>query len=253
MIRPDFWDDEKLSTISRDARLIFIALWNFSDDYGTVKAHPVWLKNHIFPYDEGLKLGTFTSWLKEIETLRAIIPFQDNGESYYFITNFKKHQTINHPSNARNPEPPGNILEHYRSPTVALPTEVNISKVNIIEKNSSGQKCTDEKNGSGQKCTAKNDEFEQFWATYPKKKNKGRAESTWNKLKKLKKLPDITIILTKLDELKKAHEWTKEDGEYIPHPASWLNAAGWNDEVNQKETEMTPEEREEWGKGLEKK
>ena len=247
MIRPYFWDDEKLSTISCDARLVFIALWNFSDDYGVVKAHPVWLKNHIFPYDEGLKLGTFTNWLKEIETLGAIIPFQDNGESYYFIKNFKKHQTINRPSALRNPEPPDNILEHSRPTHDPLTDEVKY-KLNISkeEKNSSGQKCTDEKNRSGQKCTATKDEFGQFWATYPKKKNKGRAEDTWKKLKKLKKLPDITIILTKLDELKKAHEWTKEDGEYIPHPASWLNAAGWNDEVNQKQ-EMTPEQLKKWG------
>jgi len=45
MIKTEFWDDEKLATISRDARLTYIALWNFSDDYGVVKGHHARLEN----------------------------------------------------------------------------------------------------------------------------------------------------------------------------------------------------------------
>jgi predicted nucleic acid-binding protein len=47
MIKPEFWDDEKLATVSRDARLLFVGLWSNSDDYGVVKGHPAWLKNRI--------------------------------------------------------------------------------------------------------------------------------------------------------------------------------------------------------------
>jgi len=50
-IKPEFWDDEKLSLVSRDARLTFIGMWTFSDDYGVVKGASVWLKSKIFPYD----------------------------------------------------------------------------------------------------------------------------------------------------------------------------------------------------------
>ena len=113
MIKVDFWDDEKLATISRDARLTYIALWNFSDDYGVVKGHHAWLKNNIYPYDESLKLDTFKKWLLELESLSRIIPFSTNGEFYYYIPTFLFHQTINRPSLQRNPEPPDDVYESY--------------------------------------------------------------------------------------------------------------------------------------------
>jgi len=37
-------------------------------------------------------------------------------------------------------------------------------------------------------------------------------------------------ILKALDQAKTSAEWAKEGGQYIPHPATWLNAKGWEDE-----------------------
>ena len=125
MIRPEFWDDEKLSKISRAARLIFIALWNFSDDYGVVKAHPRWLINHIFPYEDSLSIQKFKGWLKELEKMGCILPFSENGEGFYLIKNFLKHQVINRPSKQRLANPPDSINEHSLSShgTLILETE----------------------------------------------------------------------------------------------------------------------------------
>ena len=126
MIKPEFWDDEKLVTISRDARLLYIGMWNFSDDYGVVKGNHEWLKNRIFPYEK-LSLEEFSRWVKEIEDMKRILHFISSGESFFFIKNFKKYQTINHVSKTRNPEPPVTLTEDYGSTTVALPHESNIS------------------------------------------------------------------------------------------------------------------------------
>ena len=51
-IKPQFWDDLKIGRLSRDARLLYIGLWNFADDLGVVIADPAWLKSKIFPYDK---------------------------------------------------------------------------------------------------------------------------------------------------------------------------------------------------------
>ena len=145
MIKTDFWDDEKLATISRDSRLTFIALWNLSDDYGVVKGNSVWLKNHIFSYDEKLKLAEFETWLNELIDIKVIYTFNSNSEKYYYIKNFLEHQKINRPSTKRNPEPPDNILEDSLHPhefltTSSLPKEKEKEKENIPEqKTSSGQ------------------------------------------------------------------------------------------------------------------
>jgi len=130
MIKTEFWDDEKLATISRDARLTYIALWNFSDDYGVVKGHHAWLKNNIYPYDENLKLETFKNWLFELQTLKRIISFSSNGEFYYYLPKFLSHQYINRPSSQRNPEPPDDIYEQIEQ---NLDCSVNAQGVPIDE------------------------------------------------------------------------------------------------------------------------
>ena len=109
-IKPEFWDDEKLASISRDARLTFIGMWNHSDDYAVVKGNSLWLKNKIFPYDE-IKPSVFKDWLNELEKIGCIIPYEVNKEKYYYIRTFTKHQTINRPSQVKNPTPPSGLIE----------------------------------------------------------------------------------------------------------------------------------------------
>jgi len=125
VIKPEFWDDEKLATISRDARLTFIGIWNNADDYGVVKGHTLWLKNNIYPYDD-IKNQTFQGWLSELESIRVVTPFTVNDEKYYYIKNFLKHQTINRPSQTRNPNPPDNINDDSLSNHGVLTSEVEV-------------------------------------------------------------------------------------------------------------------------------
>ena len=71
------------------------------------------------------------------------------------------------------------------------------------------------------------DDFAQFWNAYPRKKSKGQAEKAWDKLN----VDDhfLTVILTAIEQSKKSTDWQKESGQYIPYPATWLNAKGWED------------------------
>jgi hypothetical protein len=123
MIKPEFWDDEKLARIPRDARLLFAGLWSYSDDYGVVKGSHVWLKSKIFPYDDSLKIGAFNGWMEDLERNGFIVPFESCGEKYYYIRKFSTHQVINRPSKQRNPEPPDEILNGSLSTHGAITDE----------------------------------------------------------------------------------------------------------------------------------
>lgn len=71
--------------------------------------------------------------------------------------------------------------------------------------------------------------FEAFWTAYPKKKSKGQALSAWKKLR-----PDSSlqvVILKAIEAQKRSPDWQKDKGQYIPYPATWLNAMAWEDEV----------------------
>lgn len=89
--------------------------------------------------------------------------------------------------------------------------------------------------------------FVRFWQAYPKKKSKGHAQKVWTKLKLDTKL---MVILAAVEQQRTWQEWLREHGQFIPHPASWLNHEGW---LNEPDTpipangnghrEPTPEER----------
>ena len=69
--------------------------------------------------------------------------------------------------------------------------------------------------------------FASFWDVYPKKKSKGQAEAAFDKIK-----PDDELLQTILKAVEGAREsadWLKSEGQFIPHPATWLNARGWED------------------------
>jgi hypothetical protein len=96
-IKPKFWDDKKISKISRDARLTFIGMWNFSDDLGVIIADPIWIKSKIFPYEQ-IQLQQFEKWLSELSQNGFISLFSHKKEEFYYLPNLTKHQVINKPN-----------------------------------------------------------------------------------------------------------------------------------------------------------
>jgi hypothetical protein len=67
--------------------------------------------------------------------------------------------------------------------------------------------------------------FDEFWRAYPKKKGKGAAEKAWAKLR-----PPLPDILDALGWQCLQFDWTKERGQFIPDPATYLNRKQWTDE-----------------------
>ena len=72
--------------------------------------------------------------------------------------------------------------------------------------------------------------FERFWRAYPacRHVHKDRAARAWRKLN-----PDLETCRRMSDALetqKRSAQWTKDGGEYIPHPATWLNGRYWEAE-----------------------
>jgi len=70
-------------------------------------------------------------------------------------------------------------------------------------------------------------DFELFYEAYPKKRSKGVAERAFKKVG----VP-LNVLLEALGKQKNSSDWKKENGKYIPYPASWLNARGWEDETD---------------------
>lgn len=71
--------------------------------------------------------------------------------------------------------------------------------------------------------------FEQFWAAYPRKVGKDAARKAWDKRRPSEVL--ARQMLDALEQQKRTRQWTRDGGQYIPHPTTWLNQGRWQDEV----------------------
>jgi hypothetical protein len=72
--------------------------------------------------------------------------------------------------------------------------------------------------------------FDQFWQAYPKKRSKGQAKRTWVKLDPDESL--LTKMLKTIAKARRSNDWLQANGQYIPHPSTWLNNEGWEDEMS---------------------
>ena len=71
-------------------------------------------------------------------------------------------------------------------------------------------------------------EFNEFWQAYPKKVGKAEAQKAFSKIN-----PDEFVLQAMSDALdwqRMSDSWTKNNGQYIPNPATWLNGRRWEDE-----------------------
>lgn len=71
--------------------------------------------------------------------------------------------------------------------------------------------------------------FDRFWALYPRHEAKQNAQKAFDKIN-----PDadlLNMICAAVEQWKKSEQWTKDGGQFIPHPATWLNQHRWEDEI----------------------
>lgn len=71
--------------------------------------------------------------------------------------------------------------------------------------------------------------FESFWVAYPRHTNKQAALKVFQRLN-----PDDELMQTILNAIavqRRSDQWTRDGGQYIPHPATWLNGRRWEDEM----------------------
>lgn len=127
-IKPDFWSSEQVMALSRDARLLFIGIWNFADDYGRMKFAPMTIKAQVLPGDD-VSRSDMDKWLGEIVAVGLLNLYRDTPENsgilashpedsgivYSFVPGWH-HQRVSHPAPSKCPDPKGKSRVHINPP-----------------------------------------------------------------------------------------------------------------------------------------
>jgi hypothetical protein len=110
-IKPEFWASEQIGECSPNARLLFIGLWNYADDYGVYPDKPKELKAKLFPYDDATT-SEVRGWIDELVKVALLRRFDASGATYLYVTGWEKHQRIDKRNEDKRHPDPIKFLEH---------------------------------------------------------------------------------------------------------------------------------------------
>ena len=109
-IKPEFWSSPDVAKASAVARLAYIGMWNWADDYGRGTLNLKELEGFIFPNDDikELSVGTsenFRRVVKEVVDTFGIIIYEVHGRTYYAIPTWADHQRTERKAKSKYPAP----------------------------------------------------------------------------------------------------------------------------------------------------
>jgi hypothetical protein len=221
-VKPGFFKNEILAECHPLARILFEGLWCIADRNGRLEDRPMRIKAEVLPYDAKPDIDTL---LNDLASKRDpdgkpafIIRYAANGCKYIQILHFLEHQN----PHVREPESSIPAPDEHSTSTVPAPDEHGTSPalspipypespiLNPLSIAPLG--------------------FDDFWKAYPKKIGKGAARKAWGKIRSPATL--LPAILLAIEKQKTCDQWQKDGGQFIPHPATWLNQQRWEDEVS---------------------
>lgn len=109
VIDTNFWNDPDVARLSRDERLLLVAMiTTCADDYGRLMAHAPYLRKMGFGYDDDVTVDDVQAMRDHIvETCqRNVVLYSVDGQEYIWLRKFQKHQKIRYQVKSILPEPP---------------------------------------------------------------------------------------------------------------------------------------------------
>jgi len=101
MIKPEYWTDSTMVQLPVEARLLFIGMWNFADDFGYLDDEPERLALQILPADD-IDVDLMVDLLVAAGRVeRYLTP---DGAWILYIPHFVQHQRVDHPAKAAYPD-----------------------------------------------------------------------------------------------------------------------------------------------------
>ena len=113
LLKPDFFDDEKMADLPFGARLLFEALWTLADREGRLEDRPEKIAAFAFPYDKPIQKRArreSPDYLDALVAAGCVVRYEVNGQRLLWLPNWDKHQKI-HEREAQSVLPPAQGMQ----------------------------------------------------------------------------------------------------------------------------------------------
>lgn len=250
LLKDSICTSETIDALDWIGEVTFYRLLVNCDDYGVMDARPKILKSRLFPLKEDIISDDMIIVLRQLESAGLIRTYKVGGKPFLQVTNWAEHQRVRD-SKHKYPTP-DDADEEEEPETEETSTDCGDSEQSAQTRGDSrrlaatcgetlrlaaraGAESESESESISKTSVTRtrardtDPAFDLFWTEYPNKKAKPAAAKAWAKLK-----PDEGLtkqIMDGLAKWKRSDQWTRDDGRFIPYPATWLNGRRWEDDV----------------------
>ncbi len=218
MISKSISISRKVNSISDFGALLFTWMIPHADDYGVLDGDEGTIKALVVPRRKQTESAVGQA-LAEMQKVGLIWRYFYKNKPYIQFINFEEHQEGLH--KRTSPKLPLYLdcrddIDNFTE----IPGNSPLIEQNLIEPNRREQ-------NSPKGNEVVYDYFSDFWEVYPKKVAKADAVKAFAKLKINNEL--MKMVMAGLKRAIKSDAWQKDDGKFVPYPATWINGRRWED------------------------
>jgi hypothetical protein len=225
MISQELISDEHFNSISLEAQNIFVRMLSVSDDCGVVPANN---------YKLNVLINTPKKIINRLDDV--LLELIESGLGYLFF--YKEERFFAFKPSSFEDFQSYILKKATKSEYLRIPKDefIELSKKfqeiprNSIHINKSAVSTVESKKHrveSKEQQVESPGDFNLFWKIYPRKTGKKPCEKSFNKINWTKDLFDLVIFAIQ----KQKEAGMLNDGQYTPHPATWLNQERWTDSI----------------------
>lgn len=198
-IKPEFFTSHDIASVTPLARLFYAFLWTESDRNGLLEWKPKNFAMRFFPL-EHCDIDALGEELSD----QGVIVLHECGVCE--IPGFLTHQVINN-----------------RETQSVLISRVKDACTRVLGEG--------RKEGKGKEQRVKDAiGFDAFWEAWPKKVDKKKAETAWNRL---------TVEKQKRAMADFPSRYSDTDAQFIPNPTTYIHGERWDDQTRKSEPANT--------------
>ena len=254
IIREGILDSEAVNALSFPAEVFYRRLMSVVDDFGRFDGRPSVLKGRLYTLKlDSVREADISRWTAECVKAGLIALYAADGKPYLLFRKLgsprAKASRYPDPPAGYDADPPADSCDTIPD---GLRADANMRAQTRADVPYSGSgsysedppnppkggaaglngKTPPKRNKRGPTDAEADPLFVRFWEAYPRKVKKPAAAKAFASFNPTEDL--LAVMLAAIAKQKRSVQWNKNDGEFIPHPASWLNDRRWEDQPPEK-------------------
>ena len=214
ILKESICTSESIDALKPFEEIFYYRLIVNCDDFGRMDAREKILRSKLFPLKDSATLKNIADGLQALVSVGLVVRYKVDGKPFLFLPTWELHQQMR--------------AKRSKYPAPDITCNQMISDDCKCPRNPIQSESESESESNTNRARAE-DRFDEFWTAYPKKVGKEAARKAYAKIRPTLALHDCILAAIALQA--QSAQWQKQNGQFIPNPATWLNQGRWDDEV----------------------